>query len=208
MEAERFIGASCVLKCDGGLILEVQKKHKWRRDSGGQIYIGIGCIGGGIEAGESVLEALQREAMEEIGCRIHLRSAKSTLAITPDFQVHNCEWILDGPKPALIWEYIAPGHVPGFKVASFVGKPQRRPEPHDLPAIFVMGLSQLLRIGSETVTIGEIINDGSTLIQREEIPLNARLELAGTPRFLRYVFLNHPDIWQYELEALIGSLSG
>ena len=56
--AERFMGAACLLMGASGITVEVQSPHKWITHDGGGISIGLGCIGGGIEEGETPIEAL------------------------------------------------------------------------------------------------------------------------------------------------------
>jgi len=79
---ERIFGDSCLLMGESGLILEVQKSHKWRREDDGRLVIGLGCIGGALEERESPVAALQRETREEIGCGLLLRSASSTIEVS------------------------------------------------------------------------------------------------------------------------------
>ena len=70
LDAFDFIGASCLLVSGGRLLLEVQKQGKWLYRPGQPPLIGIGCIGGTIEPGESVTEALRREAREEMAAKL------------------------------------------------------------------------------------------------------------------------------------------
>ena len=78
-----IIGVSCFLRTGTKLVLEVRKPGVCEQGPGKPPLIYLGCIGGSLEAGESVIEALQREASEEIGCGLVLRSARATVDISP-----------------------------------------------------------------------------------------------------------------------------
>ena len=65
----RFTGAACLLFSGPRLVLEVRKEHKWQRLSGKPVQIGIGCVGGTIEPGETPVQALRREARKRSAVR-------------------------------------------------------------------------------------------------------------------------------------------
>lgn len=180
--AERITGVSCVLVSASRLVLEVQKPGKWHRDDDGRLIIGLGCIGGSLEEGEAVLTALQREAQEEIGCRLQLRSASSTTEVSPEGRAHRRHWSSEAPRPILIWSM--PSSAPDTKVAVYLGRPEGSPKPCDLPAIVSMSADLMLRIGSERLSVEAVTSGGAILQQREPIPPDALLELVGTPLIL------------------------
>ena len=65
-----IIGVAILLREENGFLFELQKPSKWKRRRDGVLEIGMSCIGGTVEKGESLEGALQREAMEEIGCGV------------------------------------------------------------------------------------------------------------------------------------------
>ena len=73
--------------------------------------IGLGCIGGSIEAGETPLEALHREAFEEINCSITIRPARLTVDIAPDKLTILSDFALDGVRSAMVWEVTNPTYI-------------------------------------------------------------------------------------------------
>jgi hypothetical protein len=61
-----IIGASIILRHEGRLLFEIQKPSKWLQQPDGTLSIGMGCIGGNIEQGETPRQALEREALEDM----------------------------------------------------------------------------------------------------------------------------------------------
>lgn len=181
----RIVGASCLVWQGQCLVLEVQKPEKWRLDEHGGVRVGVGCVGGGLEAGETAVDALQREALEEIGCRLALYDAPVTYTVTPDVQVQQQTWYTPGVRPILVWEACLPGLVPGRGVAVFRGRPLGEPAPGDLPALLSMTPAVMLAIGQGDMCLGEALERGATLHARTAIPATVWLELVGTPAVLK-----------------------
>jgi hypothetical protein len=174
--------------------LEVQKPHKWRVDEHGELHIGVGCIGGGVDEGEGAVEALQREAVEEMGCGIELCEAPVTYAVGPDCQVGEVEWQAAGARPALVWEACLPGLIPGRSVAVFRGRAAGEPMPGDLPALLMVRPEMLFMIGGAGLRLSEALKLGAVLKARMTIPDMAWLELVGTPAVIN-LLRDNTDPW-------------
>jgi len=80
-------GVSAIVKDSGGYWFEVTKQKYWLERSDGCIVIGIGAIGGNLESGESALDCLQREAVEEIGAGLEIDSASTTHIVYEESQI-------------------------------------------------------------------------------------------------------------------------
>jgi 8-oxo-dGTP pyrophosphatase MutT (NUDIX family) len=96
-------GASALL-CDGeNWLFELVKPKNWRRRADGATIVGIGAIGGSLEADEAILACLRREVAEEIGAGLVVRSAPQTYIVYERRDVH----VVDlpprpFPRPALL----------------------------------------------------------------------------------------------------------
>ncbi|GEM_PF-1070547 len=193
-QAERFAGAACFLMGASGLILEVQKLRKWRRDDDGRLTIGLGLIGGSIEHGESPIGALQREAHEEIGCSVQLVTGNTTVEVSSEFDVWTREWTSDEIRPLLVWQTHGPWDDPDAKVAVYIGRPGGIPKPRDLPAIISLGIDQLPLLGGKAFTVAKACAEGAELVAREPIPPRALLEPTGTLAVLHRLHATHGEI--------------
>ena len=177
---EQIIGVACLVAHGTGLLFELQKPHKWSTDGNGTLHVGVGCIGGAVEPGETPEQALQREALEEIGCGLKLWPAQETTEVAPDGRTWSRRWTGGCVAPAPVWESCVPGYVPGAKVAVYPGHPDGDPAPVDLPAILALTAEQMLRLGGDRRTLAEAIGDGATLRERRPVPRDACLKLLGT----------------------------
>ena len=71
-------GVSALLHFQGRFFFEITKPKHWRHRQDGRVLAGIGGIGGSVEDGETLLGCLQREAREEVGTTVRVRSAPAT----------------------------------------------------------------------------------------------------------------------------------
>ena len=78
------IGVAIILRERNGFLFELQRSEKWKRGVDGVLEIGMSCIGGTVEEGETLEDALQREAMEEIGCRVAFDGSAHPFSMDPD----------------------------------------------------------------------------------------------------------------------------
>ncbi|MDI6771327.1 MAG: NUDIX domain-containing protein [bacterium] len=180
-----ILGASVLLRQEGRLLFEVQKPAKWTHAPGGEFIIGIGCIGGRVELGESALEALQREALEEIGCTVLLDTPGSPFFMGPDGSVR----MLDPRETReveegilFLWEGSGPDLIKGGQVAVFSGTAQGHPRPVGLPAIIGLDLETLFECRACGLTVGEVLDRGAILMERQAVPRNARLAPVDTAK--------------------------
>ena len=92
----RLIGVSAVLYDDKAYYFEVGKPRYWARRADGTVSIGIGGIGGRIEAGEKPLACLRREVREELGVGFRLQVPERT-ALIHRWEVSG--WVRLAPSP-------------------------------------------------------------------------------------------------------------
>ena len=76
-----LVGVSAIVSDDRSDVFEVSKPKYWRRRDDGTTAIGLGGIGGSIEAGETIVGCLRREVEEELGARVRLVVVPQTYLI-------------------------------------------------------------------------------------------------------------------------------
>ena len=153
-----------------------------------------------------MIDALQREAQEEIGCEITLASADDTTEVSPDGHPWARPWKGEGPAPAMIWEVSGPGYIPNAKVAVYLGSASGTPQPRDLPALLLLSFDNMIQIGTAVQTVEDAMQDGADLLQRQSIPSDGILTLVGTPSILQRLHEDHPAVAEaIILQAVCGS---
>lgn len=169
-------------------MLEVRKPAKWERVPGQPPRIGFGCIGGTIKEGETPLQALRREASEEIGCSIEVWSSPRTVCVSLEGVESVPGLEVDGHQLAMLWTITDPNFVVGSYVAVFLGRVKGDPQPGDLPAIVFANPELIPKIGFGSVSVSEVRDFGAEIRQNIELPPDGRLILANTLRHLMSVY--------------------
>jgi len=189
-----IIGVAIVLAERSGLLFELQREEKWKRGPDGAIEIGMSCIGGTVEDGESLEGALQREAMEEIGCRVALDSSLNPFSMDPAGNVSPLPpgSVSDGVQ--FVWEGNDPGFVPGAKVAVYAGRAIGRTEPGDLSAIATLKPDLFYEFATEAFTVAGLEGRGGIIEECVQVPRSARIKPVGTAFWLLKLRTRHPEL--------------
>ena len=189
-----IIGVAIVLTEKHGLLFELQREAKWKRGPDGVIEIGMSCIGGTVEEGESLEGALQREAMEEIGCRVAFDRSAKPFSMAP---AGNVSPLPPGSVPdgvQFLWEGNDPGFVPGAVVAVYAGHATARAEPGDLSGIVTLESGLYYQFATESSTIEHLEQRGAILRERVRIPRSARVKPVGTAARLLELRRRYPEL--------------
>ncbi len=132
-----LIGVSVLLRDDDAWYFEVQRPRYWARRPDGVLSVGIGGIGGGLQAGEDALTALQREVREELGVDLALEAPPQTVLLHRWQVAGYLEVPSDLPeaRPSIV-NLLSPqlgGEMPdALAIATFLGRPLGRPRRGDL----------------------------------------------------------------------------
>ena len=199
-----IIGVAIVLTERNGFLFELQREEKWNRGPDGIIEIGMSCIGGTVEEGESLEDALQREATEEIGCRVAFDHSAKPFSMAP---AGNVSPLPPGTVPdgvQFLWEGDEPGFVPGAVVAVYSGRATARAAPGDLSGIVTLESGLFHQLATESSTIEHLEQRGAILREGVRIPRSARVKPVGTAARLLDLRRRHPEL----LKRIQGASAG
>ena len=193
--ATLIIGVSILLKVESRFLFELQKPAKWRRQQEG-VLIGMGCIGGTVEEGETIEDALSREAFEEIGCKVACARSTRPFSIDPAGTVSPLppKSVPEGVQ--FVWEGNELGFIAGGKVAVYVGTAIGCAEPMDLPALVQLEPELFYALGRGPIAIRDIEQRGGILQEKRRIPRSAHLTPVGTASRLLELRRLHPELFQ------------
>ena len=190
-----IIGVAIVLKVENRFLFELQKPAKWKRQPEG-VLIGMGCIGGTVEEGETIEDALCREAFEEIGCKVVFARSIRPFSLDPDGMVSPLppQSVPEGVQ--FVWEGNDPGFITGGKVAVYVGTTIGRAEPRDLPALVQLEPELFYALDERPLAIQDVEQRGGILQEKQRIPRSAFLTPVGTASRLLELQRRHPELLQ------------
>ena len=190
-----IIGVAIFLRVENRFLFELQKPAKWKRQQE-RVLIGMGCIGGTVEKGETIEDALSREAFEEIDCKVACARSTRPFSLDPTGAVSPLppESVPEGVQ--FVWEGNDPGFIAGGKVAVYVGTEIGRAEPRDLPALVQLEPELFYALDQRPLAIQDVEQRGGMLQERQQIPRSAHLTPVGTASRLLALRRRHPELLQ------------
>ena len=171
------------------LLFALLPVSQWHDSSSGQVARVAG-IGGHLEAGESWAQAVRREAREEAGVHITLRSPGETWLLRDDGTVQDITTSLEWPtlpRPLFIWSARfgppAGGRSRYFVNAVFDAALARDVEPHpaaEMPAILALTKAQLHEMAERPTSLEKLLSEGAALWEQLPIPRTTLIAPWGT----------------------------
>ena len=191
-----IIGVAIFLRVENRFLFELQKPAKWNRQQEGVLKIGMGCIGGTVEEGEIIEDALYREALEEIGCKVACARSTRPFSLDPTGAVSPLlpQSVPEGVQ--FLWEGNEPGFIAGGKVAVYVGTAIGHAEPRDLPALVQLEPELHYALDQRPLAIQDVEQRGGMLQEKQQIPRSAHLTPVGTASKLLALRRRHPELLQ------------
>ncbi len=179
-----IIGSAIILRSEKHLVFEIQKKAKWVRAETGVWQIGLACMGGNREEGESPTETLLREVREEIGCTVQIDPTDSPFLYRVGQGAEPLDRTEADDNVQFYWEDYKPGYIRGARVAVFSGELQGQIKPEDLAGVLCMDTELLLALAEHPLSIADALSHQAILFEKEPIPRDAQLMATGTVEIL------------------------
>jgi len=172
------------------LLFALLPASQWHESSAGTVACVAG-IGGHLEAGESWAQAVRREAREEAGVDVTLRSPAETWLLRDDGTVQDIttslEWLAPPPRPLFIWtaQFGPPpdGRSRYFVNAVFDAVLAGDVEPHpaaEMPAILALTEAQLHEMSERPTSLEKLLSEGAIFWERLSIPRTTLIAPWGT----------------------------
>lgn len=177
----------------GQLVWAVAQRKYWRTEDG-KVLVSIIGIGGGQEKGETLVDTIRREALEEANAPIAVIGARRTLWVTGEAEIRAVdltEELAGEPAPVLIWQRKVRLRTDGgaeyeldYINPVYEAIVETRPSPGtETPGLFFMDVELFLSIRCEPASFRELLAKGARYAG-EPVPENALITLQGSPLYL------------------------
>jgi 8-oxo-dGTP pyrophosphatase MutT (NUDIX family) len=190
-----------ILRWRDRLLFALEPRRNWRDREGTLLARFVG-IGGHLEAGETWVQAVRREAREEADLDVTLLSPETTTLLLGDGTIQDISAALDWsipPRPLFIWSArFRFGRPPNewerhFVNAVFLAAVPDEAEPRpaaEMEAILAITGGQLCRAARQPVFLGTLLDGGTTVWTSFPIPRSTLVTPGGTAQWYA-TLLNH-----------------
>lgn len=189
-ENDTDISVAMLTKIKDKFCFVIQPQNRWGKSEDGSDILFFGGIGGKVKAGESLIEALHRESLEEIGCDFTLleNHEKSIPWVTKETVERKNIYPSDkNPLPYLIFQNrrSEPGRKSKTNVFIYdtILKNNFEMQPIDNPAIILIPEMTLYEM-ENGMNIQEALQKGVEIIAKIDIPQEGILKPTPTPMAL------------------------
>jgi 8-oxo-dGTP pyrophosphatase MutT (NUDIX family) len=191
---QRINGTGLLLPVKRGrktkFVFPVVKEIYWKTAKGTPVIEYAG-VGGKPEGTETRLQAVFREAREEIGCEVKLKHAHETLFFDTRTGKIRKRKLRGTPAPLLKFQKIiqTPAGPRLLDSVVWVGIPVDEPRPSaEVPALLLLTENLLNQTLKKEVTLAQLLSHGAELIEVRPVPRHAVVKPFGTPEVVGTVF--------------------
>jgi 8-oxo-dGTP pyrophosphatase MutT (NUDIX family) len=176
-----YRGVSLLIQLRGRFLWAMGSREFWKK-VGGRLYVDYEGVGGGLEPGETFVEAAHRECREETGCEVELLPSPRTFVLD-DVEGTTSEAAGWEASPLMVWRKRLLGRKT-LLVYTYFGRVRGTARPGaEVPALIYTSAKEVLR--RATPTVQEVLDAGAELVEASRIPRDAAIRPWGTPVYLR-----------------------
>jgi len=179
--AQETTGSSLIVQVKGNYLFALE------RDARGASTVYCYGLGGHKREGEAWIECAEREAQEELGTRIELLSSKATYYMNRHGELEEIG-VNEEVIPLLLFEMPFPAEAPWnprseewiYYIVAYRARLCQAPTPLDIEGLISLSEAQIRKTAEGGVTLGNLLDEGARLWEREPMPREAKLMSVGT----------------------------
>ncbi|HAL61255.1 MAG TPA: hypothetical protein DCP08_02485 [Chloroflexi bacterium] len=171
------------------LILQEKGNYLFALERGARGASTVYCygLGGHKREGETWIECAEREAQEELGTRIELLSSKVTYYMNRHGELEKIG-VDEEVIPLLLFEMVFPAEASWnprnegwiYYIVAYRARLCQAPAPLDIEGLISLSEAQIRQTAEGEVTLGNLLDDGARLWEKEPIAREAKLTPVGT----------------------------
>ncbi len=179
--AQGTTGSSLIVEEKGNYLFDLE------RDARGASTVYCYGLGGHKREGESWIECAEREAQEELGTQIELFSSKATYYMNRHGELEEIA-VDEEVTPLLLFEMPFPAAAswnPGneewiYYIVAYRARLCQAPTPLDIEGLISLSEAQIREAAEGEARLGDLLDDGATMWEREPIAREAKVIPVGT----------------------------